>query len=53
MRFRNYLIFESFSHDIRIMDLRDSHAKCVRAIGDKVYLKEMQLAFGRSDRPRL
>jgi hypothetical protein len=41
MRFRNYLILEDSSHDIRIIDLRDSHAKYVRAVGDKVYLKKI------------
>jgi hypothetical protein len=52
MRFRNYLILEDFSHDNRVVDLRDSHAKCVRAISDKVHLKKMQLAFERSGRSR-
>jgi hypothetical protein len=53
MRFRNYLVFKGFSYDIRVVDLRDSHAKYVRAVSDKVYPKEMQLAFGGSGRPRL
>jgi hypothetical protein len=52
MRFRNYLIFEDFSHGIRVVDLRDSHAKYVRVIGDKVHLKKMQHVSGGSDRPR-
>jgi hypothetical protein len=52
MRFRNHLTLEDFSHDIRVIDLRDSHAKYVRATNDKVYLKEMQYVSGRSDRPR-
>jgi hypothetical protein len=41
MRFRNYLTLEDSSHDIRIIDLRDSYAKYVRAISDKVYPKEI------------
>jgi hypothetical protein len=41
MRFRNYLTLEDSSHGIRIIDLRDSHAKYVRAISDKVYPKEI------------
>jgi hypothetical protein len=52
MRFRNYLTLEGFSHDIRVIDLRDSHAKYVRVISDKVYLKEMQHVSGESGRPR-
>jgi hypothetical protein len=41
MRLRSHLTLEGFLHDIRVMDLRDSYAKYVRAIGDKVYLKEI------------
>jgi hypothetical protein len=52
MRFRSYLTFEGFSHNIRVIDLRDSHAKYVRVTGDKIYLKEMQHVFGESGRPR-
>jgi hypothetical protein len=52
MRFRSHLTLEGFSHDIRVIDLRDSHAKYVRAINDKIYSKEIQFAFGRSDRSR-
>jgi hypothetical protein len=52
MRFRNYLTLEDSSHGIRVVDLRDSHAKYVRVIGDKVYLKEMQHVSGGSGRSR-
>jgi hypothetical protein len=52
MRFRNYLTLEDSSHGIRVINLRDSHAKCVRAVSDKIYLKEMQHVSGGSGRLR-
>jgi hypothetical protein len=53
MRFRNYLTLEGSSHDIWVINLRDSHAKYVRVTGDKVHSKEMQLAFEESSKSRL
>jgi hypothetical protein len=41
MRLRNHLTFEDSSHNIRVINLRDSHAKYVRVINDKIYPKEI------------
>jgi hypothetical protein len=53
IQFYNYLTLKDSSYNIRVIGLRNSHAKYVRVTGDKIYLKEMQHVSEKFNKPRL